>query len=109
MIERDYAEAVLMKLVSTWSGPGANMREILDVATAEMSALGLEPAVNEDLLAVSAHNGHGGVLLNGHLDTVPVGQAWTRTLGDREGTDLYGRGTADMKAGAPRCSPRLAS
>ncbi|HTD81199.1 MAG TPA: M20/M25/M40 family metallo-hydrolase [Thermoplasmata archaeon] len=106
MIEKDYAEAVLLKLVSTWSGPGANMRGILDVATAEMSALGLEPAVNEDLLAVSAHNGHGGVLLNGHLDTVPVGQAWTRTLGDREGTELYGRGTADMKAG---CAAMLAA
>ncbi|TLZ60115.1 MAG: hypothetical protein E6K16_06925, partial [Methanobacteriota archaeon] len=62
MIDKDYAEAVLLKLVSTWSSPGADMRGVLDLATAELSAIGLEPAVNSELLAVYAHHGQGGVL-----------------------------------------------
>ena len=106
MIDKDYAEAVLLKLVSTWSSPGADMRGVLDLATAELSAIGLEPAVNSELLAVYAHHGQGGVLFNGHLDTVPVGQAWTKKPEEREGPLLYGRGTADMKAG---CAAILAA
>ncbi len=99
MIQKEYVEDALTKLLATWSGPDADMRAILDVVSAEIAAIGLEPAVNEELKAVSAHNGHGGVLFNGHLDTVPAGQGWTRKLGDREGTRIYGRGTADMKGG----------
>jgi succinyl-diaminopimelate desuccinylase len=99
VIGKDYAEDVLLKLLSTWSGPDADMRAILDVVSAEMTAIGLEPAVNEELKAVSAHHGHGGVLFSGHLDTVPAGQGWSRKLGDREGTLIYGRGSADMKGG----------
>ncbi len=99
MIAKDYAEDVLLKLISTWSGPDADMKAVLDLASAEMSAIGLEPAVNEELKAVSAHHGRGGVLFSGHLDTVPAGQGWTRKLGEREGTLVYGRGTADMKGG----------
>ena len=106
MIDKDYAEDVLLKLVSMWSGPGGDMRGILDLATAELSSLGLEPAVNSELLAVYAHHGQGGVLFNGHLDTVPIGQAWTRKSEERDGSLLYGRGTADMKAG---CAAILAS
>ena len=82
------------------------MRAVLDLATAELSDIGLKPAVNSELLATYAHHGHGGVLFNGHLDTVPVGQAWTKESGDREGDLLYGRGTADMKAG---CAAMLAA
>ncbi len=44
--------------------------------------------------------GHGGVMLSGHSDVVPVdGQNWSVppfTLTERDGK-LYGRGTADMK------------
>src|SRR3989442_12162180 len=82
------------------------MRAILGGAPGELSAFGLQPAVNSELLAVYAHHGQGGVLFNGHLDTVPVGQAWTRKPEEREGPLLYGRGTADMKAG---CAGRLAA
>ncbi len=99
MIAREYVEDVLLKLISTGSGPDADMRPILDVASAEMAAIGLEPAVNEELKAVTAHHGHGGVLFSGHLDTVPAGQGWTRKLGERDHSLVYGRGTADMKGG----------
>ncbi len=42
------------------------------------------------------------VVLNGHLDTYPVGPAaaWTAAqTGERRGDRLYGRGAADMKGG----------
>lgn len=42
-----------------------------------------------------------GLLLLAHTDTVPVGSGWTRspTGGEIEDGRLYGRGSADMKAG----------
>jgi succinyl-diaminopimelate desuccinylase len=41
------------------------------------------------------------VLLNGHLDTVPVGDAWTRDPfgAEIDGGRLYGRGSSDMGGG----------
>jgi succinyl-diaminopimelate desuccinylase len=41
------------------------------------------------------------LVLNGHLDVVPAGDAWTYDPygGDIEDGRLYGRGSADMKAG----------
>ncbi|WP_372873688.1 acetylornithine deacetylase [Pseudomonas sp.] len=53
-----------------------------------------------NLFASIGPTDHGGVLLSGHSDVVPVdGQAWTVppfALSERDGK-LYGRGTADMK------------
>lgn len=46
--------------------------------------------------------GHGPhLLLTGHIDTVPVGEGWTRDPHGAEvaGGRLYGRGACDMKAG----------
>lgn len=41
------------------------------------------------------------LLLNSHLDTVPVGEGWTRApLGEWDGDRLYGRGSNDAKASA---------
>ncbi|MBM4237642.1 MAG: M20 family metallopeptidase, partial [Euryarchaeota archaeon] len=41
--------------------------------------------------------GSGGIVFSGHLDTVPIGDGWTRKQGEVEGDRVYGRGTADMK------------
>jgi acetylornithine deacetylase len=45
-------------------------------------------------------NGHGGIVLSGHTDVVPIdGQEWSSapfTITERDGR-LYGRGTCDMK------------
>ena len=43
MIEAAYAEDVLHKLISTWSGPDADMRGILDLATAEIGRSASSP------------------------------------------------------------------
>ncbi|MFN8123715.1 MAG: M20 family metallopeptidase [Thermoleophilia bacterium] len=41
------------------------------------------------------------LLLNGHMDTVPAGDGWTRDPfgAEIDGGRMYGRGSADMKAG----------
>jgi succinyl-diaminopimelate desuccinylase len=50
------------------------------------------------------------LLLNGHMDTVPAGEAWTRGAFEGELADgrIYGRGAADMKAGLAACAVTLA-
>lgn len=75
------------------------MRDILQAAVDEIRSIGLTPRIHDDVNAVSAVHGSGGVLFNGHLDTVPVGGGWEHDLGERTGDRLWGRGTADMKAG----------
>lgn len=50
------------------------------------------------------------VLLNGHLDTVPVGDGWTRDPfgAEVDGGRLYGRGSSDMGGGLVACAVALA-
>src|SRR3990172_12217284 len=79
--------------------PDTDMTEIGRAATEAIEELGLKPQVHEDVKAVTASRGSGGVLFNGHLDTVPLASGWTREQGAWDGDFLYGRGTADMKAG----------
>ena len=85
--------------------------ELIDLVAAEMRRHGLSPEIlpNEDgtkanlLATIAAADGstHGGVVLSGHTDVVPVdGQDWHSepfTPEIRDGR-LYGRGTADMKS-----------
>jgi acetylornithine deacetylase/succinyl-diaminopimelate desuccinylase-like protein len=50
-----------------------------------------------DAPAIAATYGFGGVGFSGHLDTVPLGENWTRDQGEVEGRTIYGRGAVDMK------------
>ena len=102
----EYVRAALAEFVRIRSTPDTDMTEILRAATAAIEDLGLRPTVHEDVKAVTASRGSGGVLLNGHLDTVPIASGWTKEQGSWDGDFLYGRGTADMKAG---CVAELAS
>ena len=95
----DRVRSLLSDFVQIPSTPDTDMREILRAATAAIEELGLRPTVHEDVKAVTASSGRGGVLFNGHLDTVPIASGWTREQGSWDGDFLYGRGTADMKAG----------
>ena len=72
-----------------------------------LAGLGIESHLTYDALRNKANifctigpQGKPGVILSGHVDTVPVeGQAWTSdpyTLARRDGR-LYGRGSTDMK------------
>jgi acetylornithine deacetylase/succinyl-diaminopimelate desuccinylase-like protein len=95
----EYIRNTLSEFVDIPSAPDADMREILRAATAAIEELGLRPIVYPQVNAVTASSGVGGVLFNGHLDTVPMASGWTREQGSWDGDFLYGRGTADMKAG----------
>lgn len=53
-----------------------------------------------DAPAIIASIGAGdGLLLSGHLDTVPIGDSWSVAQGEIREDVLYGRGAADMKGG----------
>ncbi|MBI2079213.1 M20/M25/M40 family metallo-hydrolase, partial [Candidatus Micrarchaeota archaeon] len=42
--------------------------------------------------------GSGPLIVNGHMDTVPIGKNWTKNpLGELVGDKLYGRGSSDTK------------
>lgn len=97
-------------LVRTKSvNPPGDEREIAAIAAKELEKLGLSPRImdhGENYRSVTSVVGEEdsipGIMLNGHLDTVPPGEiTWDRDpfSGEIEGGFLYGRGASDMKAG----------
>ena len=99
MNETEYVRTLLQEFVRIPSVTEADMPAILSAAEAAMEDLGVRPPIHRDVHAIEASSGKGGVLLNGHLDTVPVASGWTKDQAVWEGDWLYGRGAADMKAG----------
>src|SRR2546428_2736273 len=95
----EYVRKTLVEFLRIPSTPDDDVNPILDAATAAIQELGLKAQRHPEVGAVTASSGTGGVLLNGHLDTVPLASGWTRELGSWDGDFLYGRGTADMKSG----------
>jgi acetylornithine deacetylase/succinyl-diaminopimelate desuccinylase-like protein len=95
----EYVRSALTEFVRIPSTPDSDMDAILAAAEARIEGLGLRPVRHGDVMAVEASSGRGGVLFNGHLDTVPMASGWTKAHGAWEGDWLYGRGAADMKAG----------
>lgn len=95
----EYVRGILEEFVRIPSSVDADPMAILNAASAAVKDLGLSPTIHRDVNALTASSGHGGLLINGHLDTVPVASGWTKSPGSWEGDTLYGRGTADMKSG----------
>ena len=46
---------------------------------------------------IATYGRKAGIVFSGHLDTVPVGEDWTREQGEEDDGRIYGRGTVDMK------------
>ena len=103
------SEHAAIDLVASWLEPVADE---VDAWIVPMHDLELDPAypgreVERDEVPVVAARIVGNrpgprIVLTGHVDTVPVGDAarWTRSpLGEIDGDVIYGRGAADMKAG----------
>lgn len=101
MLLRANAEKLLRKLILLRSSERDDVVPITKLVTDMLTGFGLEPKFygSKEKPAVFARSGKGGVVLSGHLDTVPVGDGWTKEQGVVEGGRIFGRGAADMKAG----------
>src|SRR5688500_9606315 len=80
---------------------GGMCREVLAPFGAEFEEFEVAPG-RTSLLARVGDGGRPTLIVNGHLDVVPVDPAgWTHApfAAERDGDRLYGRGTADMKGG----------
>ncbi len=95
------AEKVLTDLVLMRSQETDPMGPIVDYVTGFMERLGMEVRRygTEKNPALVGEFRKGGVILSGHLDTVPIGTGWTREQAEVVDGVMYGRGTNDMKGG----------
>ena len=103
--------------VDTQNPPGrerdaiAACREMLEPLGARFEVFEPEPG-RASLLATVGTGDRPVLIVNGHLDVVPVHRAgWTRDpfAGELDGGRLYGRGTADMKGGIAAAVEALAA
>ena len=96
---RDNLVDTLLELMEIGSDNQSNKGSIIDYAVQRLKELGLQASITgpEDTPALWASFGEGGIILSGHLDTVPVGEGWSRGQGEIQGDRIFGRGTSDMK------------
>ncbi|MBN1677413.1 MAG: M20/M25/M40 family metallo-hydrolase [Candidatus Thermoplasmatota archaeon] len=95
------AKEVLKDLVLMKSTSEDDLRPIVGYVSDMLKSLGLKPQYygERKYPAIVAQHRKGGVVLSGHLDTVPHGTGWKFEDGRCVGNRLYGRGACDMKAG----------
>jgi len=95
------AEEILTDLILHKSSSEDDMGPIVDYVSSKLRRLGLEPRYygGKSSPAIVASHGRGGVVLSGHLDTVPHGSGWTYEDGTVRDGFVYGRGACDMKGG----------
>jgi len=98
---REKAEGLLKELILLRSAKEDDASPMVDRVTGILGGLGLGHKLygSEDKPAIFARSGKGGVVLSGHLDTVSIGNGWSKEQGEVVGGRMFGRGAADMKAG----------
>ncbi|HEY3421072.1 MAG TPA: M20/M25/M40 family metallo-hydrolase [Methanomassiliicoccales archaeon] len=91
----------LIDMILIGSEERENKDEIVKYASDWLKDLGMEVDIVGDKRypAICAYNGFRGVALSGHLDTVPIGDRWTKDQGEMSDGKVFGRGSADMKGG----------
>ncbi|HVO77825.1 MAG TPA: M20/M25/M40 family metallo-hydrolase [Methanomassiliicoccales archaeon] len=99
---RKAAASVVKTLIELLRRPSDykdDKRRVVSFARGWLEDLGMDVTIHgqKTMPAICATNGEGGVILSGHLDTVPLGDMWTKEQGEVEGGKIYGRGAADMK------------
>jgi acetylornithine deacetylase/succinyl-diaminopimelate desuccinylase-like protein len=95
------AAEILGELVMLKSTAEDDIKPIVDYVSDRLKRIGLEPRYHNKTgrPAIIAQYGKAGVLLSGHLDTVPHGADWDYEDGDTVKGKMYGRGACDMKGG----------
>jgi len=96
------AEKMLTELVLIRSAENDSMQPVTNYVTKVMKELGMHVRNygSKDNPAMIGQFMENGVMLSGHLDTVPIGTTgWTKKQGEMIDGVLYGRGTGDMKGG----------
>lgn len=107
--DREYITEVLQELVKVNSvNPPGNEKVIAERVAALLEEIGIPSTVDHisetranAIGFLKGQNAGSVLVLNGHLDTVPVKEAWSHSPfdGDIVGNRMYGLGTADMKGG----------
>lgn len=98
---RARAEEILSDLVLLKSSSEDDMRPIVQYVSSRLEKLGMKPRYygEKKTPAIVASFKKGGVVLSGHLDTVPRGTGWKYDDGMAANGFMYGRGSCDMKGG----------
>ncbi len=98
---KDEVESLLAELVLMSSTSEDDIKPLVDFVSDKMGRLGIKPRLYGDPLrpAMIFESGTGGVLLSGHLDTVPHGVDWEYEDGEIIDGFVHGRGACDMKGG----------
>jgi acetylornithine deacetylase len=105
-VDREGALRLLSRMVQHRSYSGEE-RPLAEFMAERMAGLGLEAELQEfgggRCNVIGRWRGTGGgrsLMLNGHLDTNPAGEGWTRDplAGDWDGQFIYGIGVSNMKA-----------
>jgi acetylornithine deacetylase/succinyl-diaminopimelate desuccinylase-like protein len=94
-------EEVLTDLVLLGSTAEDPIERIVDYVSSKLKRLGIEPRLRgtRERPAIVGQFGHKGVVLSGHLDTVPLGTGWKHEQAEVSGGYVFGRGSCDMKGG----------
>lgn len=110
--------ALTERLVAVDTAPGRSTHPLVDLLAEQLTRLGARLTVQDghhegvpqrNLVARLGGDGPAGLVLAGHIDTVPWdGSMRATTAPERDGTTLYGRGTCDMK-GAVACQLEAAA
>jgi len=98
---RSKVAETLEELVMLKSTAEDDIKPIVDYVSDKLRRTGLEPRYHNKRgrPAIIAQSGKAGVLLSGHLDTVPHGADWKYEDGETVQGKMYGRGACDMKGG----------
>lgn len=89
----------LLELMEMESDNLSDKGPIIDYASRRLKEIGMKVSVTgpKDTPAIFASSGEGGLIMSGHLDTVPIGSGWSRMQGESDGDKVFGRGVSDMK------------
>lgn len=95
------AGETLRELVMLKSTTEDDIKPMVGYVSDRLRKMGLKPRYHNEAgrPAIIAQSGKGGVLLSGHLDTVPHGVDWDYEDGETVDGRMYGRGACDMKGG----------